>query len=51
LGDGNVIKKEAEKVIKYKNLTTEIRNVKNKCDTSNNRGKWNYFYVIQKIPQ
>ena len=51
-GDRNVIKKEAEKIIKYKDLTIEIQpmwNVKNKGDTSNNRGDWVYFIVIQKI--
>jgi len=51
-GDRNVIKKEAEKILKYKDLTIEIqrmRNVKNKFDTSNNRGDWDYFRIIQKI--
>ena len=40
-GDRNLIKKVAEKVIKYEYLTLQIqrmRNVKNKSDTSNNRG-------------
>jgi len=48
-GDRNVIKKEAEKILNYKDLTIEIqrmRNVKNKDDTSNNRGDWDYFKVI-----
>ena len=50
-GDRNVIKKEAEKILKYKDLTTEIHHVecKNKGDTSNNRGDWGHFKVIQKI--
>ena len=51
-GDRNVIKKEAEKILKYKDLTVEIQrtwNVKNKGDTGNNRGDWDYFRVIQKI--
>ena len=51
-GDRNVIKKETEKILKYKDLTIEIQrmfNVKTKGDTSNNRGVWDYFKVIQKI--
>ena len=51
-GDRNVIKKEAEKILKYKDLTIKIQriwNVKNKSDTSNNRGDWGYFEVIQEI--
>jgi hypothetical protein len=43
-GDRNVIKKGAEKILKYKDLTTD------KCDTSNNRGNWNHLNIIQKIP-
>jgi hypothetical protein len=40
-GDRNVIKKEAEKILKYKrpcNRNTAHVERKNKCDTSNNRG-------------
>jgi len=51
-GDRNVIEKEAEKILKYKDLTIEIQcmwNVENKGDTSNNRGDWDYFKVIYKI--
>ena len=51
-GDRNVIKKEAEKILKYKDLTIAIQrlwNVKTKGDISNNRGDWGYFKVIQKI--
>jgi len=39
-------------IIINKDLTIEIQrmwNVKNKGDTSNKRGDWNYFKVIQKI--
>ena len=48
--DRKVIKKEAEKILKYKELTIEIVHVecKNKDDTSNNRGDWGYFKVIKK---
>jgi len=48
-GDRNVIKKEAEKILKYKYLTTEIQpmwNVKNEGDTINNRADWDYLKVI-----
>jgi len=48
-GDRNVIKREAEKILKYEHLTTEITahvECKNKGDTSNNRGDWDYFKVI-----
>ena len=47
--DGNVIKKEAEKILKYEDLTIEIqriRNVKIKAIQDNNRGEWDYFRVI-----
>jgi hypothetical protein len=46
-----VIKKEAEKIIKYKDLTTEIAHMEctNKGDASNNRGDWDHFKVIQKM--
>jgi hypothetical protein len=42
-GDRNVTKKEAEKY--------RACGCKNKCDTRNNRGKWNYFKIIQKVPE
>jgi hypothetical protein len=52
-GDRNVIKKEAEKILKYKDLITEIQrmwNVKT-SDTSNNRGNWNHLTVTQKMSE
>ena len=47
-----MIIKEAEKILKYKksyNRNTAHVECKNKGDTSNNRGDWNCFKVIQKI--
>jgi hypothetical protein len=51
-GDRNVIKKEAEKILKYKDLTIEIQrkwNVNARVDTSNNWSDWDHFKIIQKI--
>ena len=51
-GDRNVIKKEAENILQYKDLTIEIQrmwNVKSKGDTSNNWSDWDHFQIIQKI--
>ena len=43
--DRNVIKKEAEKILKYKELAIHVE-CKNKDDSSNNRRDWDYFKVI-----
>ena len=51
-GERNVIKKEAEKILKYKYLTVEIQrmwNVKTKVIAVIIGGDWDYFKVIQKI--
>jgi hypothetical protein len=54
LGDRNVIKKEAEKILNYKDLTTEIQptwNVHSDSDTSNNTGNWSHVHFIMKIAE
>ena len=51
-GDRNVIKKEAEKILKYKDLTIEIQRMsecKNKGDTSNNWSDLYHSQIMQKI--
>jgi glycosylphosphatidylinositol transamidase (GPIT) subunit GPI8 len=49
-GNRNMIKKEAEKFLKYKDLTIEIQRMwnvrKNRGDSSNNRRDWDNFRVI-----
>jgi len=48
-GNRNVIKKEAEKILKYKDLTLEIQRmwiVKTKVIPAIIRGDWDYFKVI-----
>jgi len=49
--DKNEIKKEARKILKYKDLTTEIQcmwNGKTRV-TSNNWSNWDHFQINQKI--
>jgi hypothetical protein len=49
-----VIKKEAEKVLKHKDIIIEIRrmwNVEAKVITVLTGGEWNHFRIIQKIPE
>ena len=48
-GDRNVIKKQAEKILKYKNLAVNVE-CKSKCDTNNNRSSWKHLIIIQKNP-
>jgi hypothetical protein len=51
-GDRNVIKKEAEEILKYKDLTIEITahvECKSKGDTGYNWSEWDHFKIIQKI--
>jgi len=53
--DGNVIKKETEKILQYKELTKERHTVhmecKDKSDSNNNRGNWNHLKTIKKTPE
>jgi hypothetical protein len=48
--DKNVIKKEAEMFLKYKDLIIEIQRAlvecKNTGDDSNNRSNWNHFKIL-----
>jgi len=51
-----VIKKETEKILKYKELTKERHTVhvecKDKSDANNNnRGNWNHLKTIYKTPE
>jgi hypothetical protein len=52
-GYRNVIKKVAEKIPNYIDLTTQIQRMWNgvKSYTSNNRGNRNNLKIIQKIPE
>ena len=51
-GDRNMIKKEAEKILKYirpYNKNTTHVECKNKDDSGNNRRDWDHFKFILKI--
>jgi hypothetical protein len=53
-GDRNVIKKEAEKTAKYKDLIIENRhiwNVKAKVIPVTTGANWNHFKITQTIPK
>jgi hypothetical protein len=50
-GDRNVFKKEAQKILKYKELTMENVKCERKRDTGNNRGDWNHLKITQKVPE
>ena len=47
-----MFRKEAGRILKYEDLTTEIQSTWNaNTKTGNNRGKGNHLKIIQKIPQ
>ena len=50
----NLVRKGAENILKYKDLTIEIQlhvDYRNKYDTSNHRGNWKHLRIIQKTYQ
>jgi hypothetical protein len=51
-GERNMIKKEADKIINCKDLTTEIQRMWNvKSDTSDNKGGLSHLKIIRKTPE
>ena len=53
-GDRNMIKKEAEKILKYEDLTVEIQlvwNVKTKLIPVIIRDDWNRFRITRTVPE
>jgi hypothetical protein len=51
-GYRNVIKKEAEKILKYKdNRNSAHVECENESDTGNYWSDWNHFKITQKVPQ
>ena len=53
-GDRNVIKKGAEKILNYKDLTFENSahvECESKIDTSNDRGERNHLRITQTVPE
>ena len=55
-GDRNEVKKDAEKILKYKDLIKKNRNAvhvecESKIDTGNNRGDWNHLKITQTVPE
>jgi uncharacterized protein YaaR (DUF327 family) len=53
-GDRSMIKKEDEKILRYKDLIKENSahvECESKSNTGNNRGDWNHFTIIQTIPE
>jgi hypothetical protein len=51
-GDRNVIKKEDEKILKYKEVIEfSAFGIRNKSDTGKNRGEWDHFEFTWTIPE
>jgi hypothetical protein len=52
-GDRNVIKKESERILKYKERTYHRNSARVECDsksdTCNTRGDWNHCKISQPI--
>ena len=50
----NLVKKDAEKILKYEDLVTEIQphvECESKSDTGDNNGNWYHFKVTQTVPE
>ena len=53
-GDRNVIKQEAENILKYEDLVIEMQrmwNVKAKVTPVITGGEWNHFSITQTVPE
>ena len=54
-GDRNVVKKDAEKILKYKDLVKNRNSAHAECeskiDAGDNRGDWNRLKITETVPE
>ena len=54
-GERNVVKKDAEKILKHKEVIKNRNSAHVECeskiDTGNNRGDWNHLKITQTTPE